>query len=98
MGNQVARHAEPVNDNREGIMPEFTFTETSAGHWAVTTAAVIPTWVSMQPAIRVIDLPAALAGTNLPADTRKIYQGALDRITRYVDSLGSDVTVISGTP
>jgi len=98
MGNQVARHAEPVNDNREGIMPEFTFTETFAGHWVVTTAAVIPTWVSLQPAIRVIDLPAALAGKNLPADTRKIYQGALDRITRYVGSLGSDVKVMSGIP
>jgi capsule synthesis protein PGA_cap len=98
MGNQVARHAQPENANREGIMPEFTFTEESAGHWKVTTAAVIPTWVSLSPAIRVIDLPAALASGTLSAGTRKIYQGALDRITGYVDSLGADVTVTSGIP
>ncbi len=95
MGNQLARHAKPVNANREGIMPEFTFTEVSAGRWRVTTAAVIPTWVTLDP-IRVINLPAALASRDLPAATRATYQAALDRITRYVDGLGPKITVTSG--
>lgn len=104
MGNQVARHAEPVNDNREGIMPEITFSETSPGHWKAIAAAVIPTWVGITPDIRVIDLPAALddpAGAALPAATRAIYAGALGRITGYVDAMGAKsdgLTISSGVP
>jgi hypothetical protein len=35
MGNQISRHAEPNDDNREGVMPVFTFTQT-AGAWQVS--------------------------------------------------------------
>ena len=34
MGNQLARHAQPIDANREGIMPEFTFTEGAGGQLA----------------------------------------------------------------
>ncbi len=88
MGNQVARHADPVNDNREGIMPEVTFTEDASGHWAATKAQVIPTWVALTPNIRVIDVPDALADPATSASDKAVYQGALTRITGYVDRLG----------
>ncbi|HEY2795759.1 MAG TPA: CapA family protein [Micromonosporaceae bacterium] len=84
MGNQLARHADPIDANREGIMPEFTFSEVTAGHWRVTTARVIPTWVQLTPNIRVVDLPAALADPHTSAADRATYKAALKRITAYV--------------
>jgi poly-gamma-glutamate synthesis protein (capsule biosynthesis protein) len=86
MGNQLARHADPINDNREGIMPEFTFTETSSGRWTVTKAVAIPTWVTLTPNIRVIDL---LDANSLASPDRKTYAAAVGRITRYVDAMGA---------
>jgi Bacterial capsule synthesis protein PGA_cap len=86
MGNQVARHAKPVNDNREGIMPEFTFSETSPGHWKVTKAVAIPTWVSLSPNIRVVDL---LAHPSVSSATQATYDAAIKRITTYVESMGA---------
>lgn len=98
MGNQLARHAEPENDNREGIMPEFTFAESGSGHWTVKTASYVPTWVELTPAIRVIDLPAALADPSISAAKRSTYQAAANRIKKYVDSLGMSLPATSGVP
>jgi Bacterial capsule synthesis protein PGA_cap len=92
MGNQVARHADPINDNREGIMPVFRFSETSPGHWTVTKAVVIPTWVTLTPNIRVVDLLDAPAGST--AD-RTIDRAAVGRITKYVDALGASTDGLS---
>ena len=96
MGNQLARHADPINDNREGIMPEFTFTETAPGHWSVTKAVAIPTWVTLTPNIRVIDL---LDANSLASPDRQTYAAAVGRITKYVDALGAahdSLTVAAG--
>jgi hypothetical protein len=90
MGNQVARHADPVDANREGIMPEFTFREVTPGRWQVSAATVIPTWVTLSPDIRVVDLSRALADPATPASARATYRAALTRITGYVNSLGGD--------
>ena len=92
MGNQLARHADPVNDNREGIMPMFRFSETSAGHWRVTKAIAIPTWVTLTPDIRVVDLLDASAAS---AADRSVDRAAVDRITKYVDALGASVDGLS---
>jgi hypothetical protein len=96
MGNQLARHAQPVDANREGIMPEFTFTESANGKWAVTSAAYVPTWVDLSPSIRVIDLPAAIADPSTPAGERSVYQAAMARIKKHVDAMGANVPAISG--
>ena len=59
MGNQISRHSDPIDDSREGVMPEFTFTETSPHHFRVTRAEAIPTWMQMTPALRLLDLADA---------------------------------------
>jgi hypothetical protein len=89
MGNQISRHADPINDNREGVMPRFTFTETTSGHWTVTKAEAIPTWMTITPRLRLIDLPAALADPNTPTGARATYAAAYKRITGYLNSLGA---------
>jgi hypothetical protein len=90
MGNELARHAEPINDNREGVMARMTFTEYRPGRWRVTRAEAIATWTQISPAIRLIDLPAALADTATPAARRHVYQAAYDRVSRYVRSRGGE--------
>lgn len=90
MGNQVARHAEPVFVNREGVMSRFTFTEVAPKKWRITTAEAIPTWVDLNPDVRLIDLPAALADPATPEHRRVVYQAALDRIRGHLLAKGGD--------
>jgi len=92
MGNQLARHADPINDNREGIMPVFRFSETSPGRWRVTKAIAIPTWVTLTPNIRVVDLLDASAASSVNRDA---YGAAVGRITKYVDALGASADGLS---
>ncbi len=93
MGNQVARHANPVAASREGIMPVVTFTEQSDGTFRATAARIVPTWMQLEPDLRLIDLPGALADLGLPESRRAEYEAAMTRIRGYVDALGADVSV-----
>lgn len=63
MGNQISRHADPIADGREGIMPRVTFTEVSPHHFRVTSAQAVPTWMEDDPALRLID-PAPDPGVD----------------------------------
>ncbi len=89
MGNQISRHAEPNDDNREGVMPRFTFTELAPHHWQVTKAEAIPTWMDIDPALRLVDLPAALADPGLTPERRATYEAAASQISGYLDALGA---------
>ncbi|SBT47652.1 CapA family protein [Micromonospora narathiwatensis] len=88
MGNQVARHLEPIFDNREGVMARFTFTEVASKKWRVTLAEAIPVWVDLNPDVRLIDLPAALADETTSPARRVSYQAALDRIRGHLLAKG----------
>src|SRR5262249_60430161 len=93
------RHADPVDASREGVMPRFTFTETTPGHWEVTKAEALPTWVDLTPRIRIVELPRALADPATTGSQRAAYQAAYDRISRYVSSRGAGLvglTVVGG--
>jgi poly-gamma-glutamate synthesis protein (capsule biosynthesis protein) len=93
MGNQIARHAEPVNDNRDGAMIRVTFSPATAKRWKVAAIEAIPTFVDLNPDIRLVDLERSLADPTLPPGRRRIYEAAVDRIqgslvTRSADDLG----------
>jgi poly-gamma-glutamate synthesis protein (capsule biosynthesis protein) len=90
MGNQLARHAEPINENREGVMAKITFTETAPNSWKITQAAAIPTWTDLNPDIRLIDLAVALADPATSETRRKVYRAAYDRVTGHLHSRGAD--------
>src|SRR5262249_50527505 len=99
MGNEVARHSDPVDASREGVMPRFTFTETTPSHWEVTKAEALPTWVDLTPRIRIVELPRALADPATPGPQRAADQAAYDRIGRYVGSRGAGLvglTIVAG--
>ena len=89
MGNSIARHENAIDASREGILAEFTFTETAPHRFRVTRASVIPTWVDIDPAIRLIDLPRALADPATSNEQRETYRRAAARIRRHVDALGA---------
>ncbi|WP_233578497.1 CapA family protein [Micromonospora sp. BL4] len=98
MGNELARHAEPIDDNREGVMARATFTETAPGRWTVTRMEALPTWTDLAPALRLVDLTAALADPATPPGLRGDYRAAYQRVLGYVRSLGAgpDQVVASG--
>jgi len=89
MANMVAHHAEPINDNREGVLSRFTFTEVSPGKWRVSAAEAIPVWMDLSPKDRLVDIAAALADPSTPASERSVLQGALTRIRGYLLSRGA---------
>ncbi len=89
MGDQISAHDPPNNDNREGVMPIFTFSPTAAGTWAVSKVEAVPTWMQLTPALRLIDLPAALADPATSAADRATYQQAHDRIAAYLNAYGA---------
>jgi hypothetical protein len=90
MGDQISAHDPPNNDNREGVMPIFTFTESATGTWQVTKVEAVPTWMQLSPTYRLIDLPAALADPSTSAADRATDQAAHDQIASYLDAYGAD--------
>nr|WP_240943211.1 CapA family protein [Planosporangium thailandense] len=92
MGNEVARHEDPIDASREGVMPRFTFTESAPGHWEVTKAEAVPTWVDLTPTIHIVELPKVLADPAVPAAQRAVYQAAYNRISTQLRSRGADRT------
>jgi Bacterial capsule synthesis protein PGA_cap len=89
MGDQISRHAVIRDDDREGAMPRFTFTEVAPHRWKITKAEAIPTWVDVVPKIRLVDLSAALASPTTPAPLRATYQAARRRIAGYLATRGA---------
>ncbi|HZC70550.1 MAG TPA: CapA family protein [Jatrophihabitans sp.] len=89
MGNQISRHEDPIADSREGIMPEVTFTEVRPHHFRTTAAVAIPTWMQDKPALRLIDIPGALASGDTTARQRREAQFAHRRIVHYLDAYGA---------
>lgn len=85
MGNQLARHAEVRDEQREGALVRVTFTGRDSG-WRVTAIEAVPTWVAMDPRIRLVDLTAALAGR--PGRDR--FRAAYDRISEALLRRGAD--------
>jgi poly-gamma-glutamate synthesis protein (capsule biosynthesis protein) len=89
MGNQISRHADPIAEGREGLMPRVTFTEASPHHFTVSAAEAIPTWMQDSPALRLVDLPRALASTSLTAAQRSEDEQAHAAIVKYLDAYGA---------
>jgi poly-gamma-glutamate synthesis protein (capsule biosynthesis protein) len=89
MGNQISRHADPIPEGREGIMPRVTFTEVSPHHFRTTLAEAIPTWMQDSPALRLIDLPRALASPSLSSADRQADEQAHAAIVGYLDAYGA---------
>jgi poly-gamma-glutamate capsule biosynthesis protein CapA/YwtB (metallophosphatase superfamily) len=89
MGNQISRHEDPVAEGREGIMPKVTFTEVTPHHFRTTVASAVPTWMEDEPALRLVDLPRALASSGLSAAQRQADRAAHAAIVRYLDAYGA---------
>jgi poly-gamma-glutamate capsule biosynthesis protein CapA/YwtB (metallophosphatase superfamily) len=89
MGNQISRHADPIAESREGVMPKFTLTEVAPHKFRITRAEAIPTWMDISPKLRLIDLPEALADPSTSATQRATYQRAYDQIAAYLDAYGA---------
>ncbi len=99
MGNEVAWQTQR-QDTRDGVMPEFTFTEVSPGVFRVTKAVAIPTFMLLAGGSgRLVELPRALAAANVPAGERATYLASLQRTRGYLLARGgaaASLSVIGG--
>jgi hypothetical protein len=70
-------------------MPMVTFTETTPGHFAVSDAEAITTWMQDDPQLRLIDIHLALADPSTSPAKRAEFQTAHDAIAQYLDAYGA---------
>lgn len=89
MGNLVARHEKPIDDSREGVLAKFTFTEIRPHVFRVSRAEAIPVWMEIEPELRLVDLPRALADPATMPEQRALYQKAWGKIAGYLDAYGA---------
>ena len=89
MGNQISRHADPIAEGREGVMPEVTFTEIAPHRFRTTSAVAITTWMQDEPALRLLDIHRLLASSTATAEQRAAAEFARSKITRYLDAYGA---------
>ncbi|MFI7600995.1 CapA family protein [Actinoplanes sp. NPDC049681] len=95
LGDFLSRHPQPVNGNREGTMMRVTFSAGEQGDgWKVRAVEALPTFIDLNPGIRVVDLEQALADPGVPAGRRRIYEAAVDRIESHVLNRGAAGTVL----
>lgn len=98
MGNQISRHADPIAEGRQGIMPRFTFTEVTPGRFEITRAEAIPTWMQDEPELRLIDIPRALADPATSPTERADLQRQREAIRGYLNAYGAigDGLIVAG--
>lgn len=89
VGNLLARHDFPTPDNKNGILPRLTFTRMPDGKWKITRAEAIPTWLGLDPDIRIFNLPNSLAVMSDIDSRRPKYQAAYDRTRSWLGERGA---------
>jgi hypothetical protein len=89
MGNQISRHEVPIAEGREGFMPKLTFTEVAPHRFRTTAAVAIPTWMQDSPALRLVDIPRALASDTISAQQRSEATFARTKIVQYLNAYGA---------
>ena len=89
MGNQISRHADPIAEGREGVMPRVTFTEISPHHFVTTKAEAVATWMQDQPQLRLIDLHRAITDPGTVAAKLPEFRAARAAIVRYLNAYGA---------
>lgn len=95
LGDFLSRHPQPVNGNREGSMMRVTFSSGDQNDgWKVRAVEALPTFIDLNPGIRVVDLEQALADPAVPAGRRRIYEAAVDRVESHVLNRGGAGTVL----
>jgi poly-gamma-glutamate synthesis protein (capsule biosynthesis protein) len=89
MGNQVSWQSQSY-PTRDGIMPRFTFTETSRGVFRVTKVEVVPIhmWLDGTPA-RLYDVSAVLASAEAPSAIRAGCAASLQRTGSVIGQRGA---------
>ncbi|HEX8346108.1 MAG TPA: CapA family protein [Actinoplanes sp.] len=95
LGDFSTRHSEPVTDNREGTMMRVTFSPADgADRWKVAAIEALPTFIDLNPAIRIVDLEQALADPGVFVGRRKIYEATVDRIESHLLNRGGGGSVL----
>ncbi len=93
MGDHISRHERPINENREGVIMRLTFTAAAdEGRWKVAAIEALPTFIDLNPDIRVVDLERALADPSLAPGRRRIYEAAAERVKGHLLTRGAEAS------
>jgi poly-gamma-glutamate capsule biosynthesis protein CapA/YwtB (metallophosphatase superfamily) len=95
LGNALAAasHDFAGGASREGILPEFTFSEGADGRFTVTRVLISPTYVDTRGGLHVADVAADLADPPPGADLARLRL-ARDRTVRVVYGRGVPVGLV----
>lgn len=89
VGNLLARHDFPIPDNKEGILPRFTFERGTDGKYRTVKAEAVPIWLGIDPRVRVFNVAHSIAVMS-DADRRRYkYRDAYDRIQKWLGARGA---------
>lgn len=92
-GNLIAAHREPTTIKSEGLIVRWTVSENENGDLSISKVEQIPTLITDNFPVRVINIPKALNESDFKVATAKRLQQALDRTTKVVSSLGDAIQV-----
>jgi len=88
LGNCVADQRGMPRDTREGVLARFTFTERPGGGW-VSRAAYLPTYITAEQPLRVVDLSRALADRRTTGTALAVYRRAWREVADAVSPAGA---------
>jgi poly-gamma-glutamate capsule biosynthesis protein CapA/YwtB (metallophosphatase superfamily) len=87
MGNQLANQTRAVT--RDGVMARMTFRRIGPDRWRVVRAEALPTWMRLEPPIRLVLVPAALSDRGTPGWLRTACAQSYRRTAAAVLSRGA---------
>jgi poly-gamma-glutamate capsule biosynthesis protein CapA/YwtB (metallophosphatase superfamily) len=87
MGNQLANQPRAVT--RDGVMARMTFRRVGPDRWRVVRAEALPTWMRLEPPIRLVLVPAALSDPRTPGWLRTACAQSSRRTAAAVLSRGA---------
>lgn len=92
-GNLIATHREPETIKSEGLIVRWTIGMDTNGKLAVKKVEQIPTLITDELPVRVINVPKALSENDYSLATEARLRLAFDRSTKAVNSLGTEIIV-----
>lgn len=92
-GNFLAAQREPDTIKAEGLIVRWTITKNSAGDLSVTKVEQIPTLITDEFPIRILNVAKSLDESNFTYASRERLQLALDRSSETVNLFGDQIPV-----
>lgn len=89
VGNLLARHDFPIPDNKEGVLPRFTFARGADGKYRTVSVSAVPIWLGIEPRVRIYNVSHSIAVMSDADRRRHKYRDVYDRIEKWLGARGA---------